>query len=277
MNAVVALHQPEEVRPVLSKDISLLLDYIESNRFLPTPPDGSIFVGDGDYRAIGAEFLRHFVEIGGLRRSHRVLDIGCGIGRMAVPLTQFIHPERGSYEGFDPVLEGIEWCTRTITGAYPNFRFQCLDVAHAIYNPKGSVSGEELIFPYGDSAFDFAVMTSVATHLMPAELTVYAREIHRVLAPGGRLFLTAFVVDASALDGQGRDPRLGFERAGEGPCWHADKDAPLAAVGFDDGFIDGLLLDAGFRIERKSLGHWRGRSAAHYQDVFVAVRSGGER
>ena len=60
------------------------------NRFLPAPPAELTFCGDGDYRAIGAEFLGHFVRLADLRPHERVLDIGCGIGRMAVPLTQFL-------------------------------------------------------------------------------------------------------------------------------------------------------------------------------------------
>ncbi|GGF66434.1 methyltransferase [Azorhizobium oxalatiphilum] len=272
-----ALKQLEaEISPRLPAQTEWLLEHISQNRFLPQPPADSIFVGDGDYRAIGSEFLRHFVTLGGLRRSHRVLDVGSGIGRMAVPLTQFLHPERGSYEGFDPVLEGVMWCTTTITPAYPRFRFQRLDVAHALYNPGGVVPGAELQMPFPDGAFDFSLMVSVATHLPADELETYIREISRVLAPSGRLFLTAFVLDETAIKAEKRDTRLGFKRSGNGPCWFANQDAPLAAVGFDDGFIDHLLRSAGFDIALKSLGHWRGVEADHYQDVFVAMKRGGK-
>ena len=37
-----------------------------------------------------------------LSPDHRVLDIGCGTGRMAIPLTSFLS-KKGSYEGFDIV------------------------------------------------------------------------------------------------------------------------------------------------------------------------------
>ncbi|OYZ67215.1 MAG: hypothetical protein B7Y12_22035, partial [Rhizobiales bacterium 24-66-13] len=195
----------ETLTAALPAETEWLLEHVAHNRFLPQPPAGSIYVGDGDFLAIGAEFLRHFVTLGGLRRSHRVLDVGCGIGRMAVPLTQFLHPERGSYEGFDPVLEGVMWCTTTITPAYPRFRFQRLDVAHALYNPQGVVSGAELVLPFANRSFDFALMVSVATHLPPDELAIYLREIARVLAPGGKLFLTAFIVDSGAVETEGRD------------------------------------------------------------------------
>ena len=44
----------------------------------PMPGPDESFVGDGDYRAIGAEFLKHFVQLGGLRPDETVFEIGCG-------------------------------------------------------------------------------------------------------------------------------------------------------------------------------------------------------
>ncbi|HUG60478.1 MAG TPA: hypothetical protein VMP03_01460, partial [Methylomirabilota bacterium] len=57
---------------------------------VPRPPPEAVFVGDGDFLAIGAEYLRYFVEVGGLAPSARVLDIGCGIGRMAAALLPYL-------------------------------------------------------------------------------------------------------------------------------------------------------------------------------------------
>src|SRR5580692_5418795 len=44
----------------------------------------------GDFRDVGSEFLRYSRELAGLTPDNRVLDIGCGPGRMALPLTGFI-------------------------------------------------------------------------------------------------------------------------------------------------------------------------------------------
>ena len=109
MTATLALRQnapePAPVSELAQRELDFLMRQIQSNRFLPHPPPDSIFVGDGDYRAIGAEFLGHFVRLGRLQPHERVFDIGCGIGRMAVPLTQYLDPERGSYDGVDPVMD----------------------------------------------------------------------------------------------------------------------------------------------------------------------------
>jgi Methylase involved in ubiquinone/menaquinone biosynthesis len=108
---------PRDASPLTAAEearLTWLTQSVLSNRFLPAPPPENVFVGDGDYRAIGAEFLGHFVRLGGLKPSDRVLDIGCGIGRMAVPLTQYLDSD-AVYEGIDPVGEGIAWCTKTIS------------------------------------------------------------------------------------------------------------------------------------------------------------------
>ncbi|NRP21231.1 Ubiquinone/menaquinone biosynthesis C-methyltransferase UbiE [Ensifer adhaerens] len=254
--------------------LSWLTDSISRNRFLPQPDANSIFVGDGDFRAIGAEFLGHFVRTGGLRPHHRVLDIGCGIGRMAVPLTQYLDGDSGRYEGLDPVEGGIRWCRSTVTPAYPNFAFQRLDIAHELYNPSGKIRGRELKLPFADGQFDFIIMTSVVTHLPAEEVMAYLAEIFRVLALGGRLFMTAFIVDDAARQNATgrRDPRLAFARAGQGPCWFVPDQPPLAAVGFDDGFLEDALGRTGLSVVLKSLGHWRAPGGTHYQDILVGER-----
>ncbi|ALN72199.1 class I SAM-dependent methyltransferase [Aureimonas sp. AU20] len=249
--------------------LEALLATIRRNRFLPAPQPGSVFVGDGDYRLIGAEFLGHLVRLGGLRPEARVLDIGCGIGRIAVPLTQYLGDE-GSYLGLDPVREGIDWCRAEIAPVYPAFRFRHLDIAHEIYNPQGLLTGETLVLPVGDRSVDFAFMVSVATHLRPAEIARYAREAARVLAPGGTLFVTHFEMDEAARRSSVRDPRRGFVRTSEGPDWHADPSAPLGAVAFDAGWLRACLRWAGLDCVTESPGHWRGGEAAHYQDILVA-------
>ena len=54
------------------------------------PPKSMIFVGLGDFEKIGLEYKNHFIELAHLQPNHRVLDVGCGIGRMAIPLTNYL-------------------------------------------------------------------------------------------------------------------------------------------------------------------------------------------
>src|SRR5262249_45691230 len=169
------------------------------------PPDELNFVGCGSFRKIGDEFLQHFINVGGLKSDHRVLDVGCGIGRMAIPLTQYLSP-KGSYDGFDIVDFGIEWCRQYIGDKYPNFRFQMADICNKTYHPAGRYDASVYRFPYPNESFDFVFLTSVFTHMMPAEFENYLAEIARVLKPGGRVFSTFFLqtVESALLQKEGK-------------------------------------------------------------------------
>jgi SAM-dependent methyltransferase len=270
--------QDEEIisaKEISTKDLEFewLLKSVRRNRFLPEPDPDTVFVGDGDFRTIGTEFLAHLVRLGGLSPQNRVLDIGSGLGRIAVPLTQYLSP-RATYLGLDPAREGIAWSQKAITPAYPNFRFRHLDIAHEIYNPNGLRRGDSLILPVGDASIDFAFMVSVVTHLPPNEVEAYAREVSRVLAPGGKFFVTSFIMDDIAKGPQPKDPRCAFARTEEGPDWYVDTSARFGAVAFDDGWLEKTLVAAGLKPEKRSLGHWRGTASSHYQDVIVATKPG---
>src|SRR4051794_26342926 len=85
---------------------------------IPTPPSELANIVGGGLE-IGFGHLHH-LRAEGLRRDEDVLDVGCGIGRTAIPLTEYLS-EHGSYRGFDISRESIEWCSREITSRFPNF------------------------------------------------------------------------------------------------------------------------------------------------------------
>jgi SAM-dependent methyltransferase len=263
-----------QTNDVALQRLDALADFIAANRYLPIPPKERNFVGDGDYKAIGIEFLRHFVRLGGLRPTDRVLDIGCGIGRMALPLTLYLDPAKGTYEGVDVVADGIAWCEETISRTYPNFRFRHLDVRNDLYNPSGAGKGAESRLPYPDGSFDFILMTSVLTHLPAPEATAYAAECGRLLAKGGRCFVTAFLVnDEARRDLAAGGGRIGFRPDAPGPEFHGIPDVPMAAVAFEESFLLAAFRDAGLHRRRPALyGHWTGRASAVFQDICVLER-----
>jgi len=253
--------------------IELLARHCALNRFLPHPPPELMFVGDGDYRAIGSEFLVHLVRQAGLQPGERVLDIGCGVGRITVPLTQYLN-EAGSYHGIDVSRAGIDWCSQAISPAYPRFSFDHLDLAHPLYNPGGTMETEQVVLPMADGSVDVVLMVSVLTHLDPAAIARYAREIARVLAPGGRLFATAFLLNGPARAGIAAGlARPAFPSLPDAKLLHADPDAPLAAVAIEEDALLALFLEAGLRRRRPALyGHWSGRASSSFQDICTFER-----
>ena len=108
-------HLTKIPRPVLKGFRTIYLATLDiKDRFLRnvddiTPPRSLHFVGGGNFKAIGETFVSHFIEVCNLEPGETVLDIGCGTGRMAVPLLRYLN-ESGSYFGFDISKKAIRWC-----------------------------------------------------------------------------------------------------------------------------------------------------------------------
>lgn len=93
------------IAPLYYKVLDLYdLVFHSKEEFLP--PRGIRFVGNGDFIKVGKLFVQYFIDLANLKSNDRVLDVGCGIGRMAIPLTKYISIE-GFYEGFDIAEKGI--------------------------------------------------------------------------------------------------------------------------------------------------------------------------
>src|SRR4051795_4523773 len=161
------------------------------------PPLRLRFVGAGDFRSVGEELKDLLVRFG-LTPADRVLDVGSGVGRVAIPLTGYLHSS-GSYDGFDVVGRAVNWCRRHITKCHPNFRFHHVKVRNSEYRGSGAAAAE-FRFPFNDASFDFAFATSLFTHLMLVETRRYLQQAARVLAPGGRLLATFFLLNEHSRD-----------------------------------------------------------------------------
>ena len=71
------------------------------NLILNLPPKRMINLAcDGDFEKIGKGLLQDFIELCGLKPNERVLDVGCGIGRVTIPLIDYYMKDNGYYEGF---------------------------------------------------------------------------------------------------------------------------------------------------------------------------------
>jgi ubiquinone/menaquinone biosynthesis C-methylase UbiE len=125
----------------------------------------SLAVG-GDYEAVGKlEFmlLKHL----GLESGHTVIDVGCGSGRLAYQLRDYLH---GHYIGIDVVPDLFRYAQRKC--GRDDWRF---------YAAPGTV------IPEPDASADFITFFSVFTHLQFEETYRYLKDAARVLKPGGKI------------------------------------------------------------------------------------------
>jgi ubiquinone/menaquinone biosynthesis C-methylase UbiE len=230
------------------------------------------FVGGGpDFERGAREFLKHHIELAGLQPHESVLDVGCGIGRLAASLTGYLNG-KGSYDGFDIVKLGIRWSSYHISRQYPSFKFLHADIYSAMYNPKGIYKASEYQFPYPNAKFDYVFLTSVFTHMLPPDMQHYLREIARVLKPGGRALITYFV-----LNNESRDRvQQGTSQLRFAPylpeCWTSDKNNPESALAYDERYIIEAHRNAGLPIDQTIYyGFWAGRAKyTSFQDITIS-------
>jgi SAM-dependent methyltransferase len=245
--------------------------------FVP-PPD--LFVARGDYAAVARKLFDVLVEVSGLEAGERVLDVGCGTGRVAPPLIDHLGP-RGSYEGFDRDPGRIAWCNERIAPLHPSFAFQVVD---AFNSPRqeGSIPAGEVTFPYPEADFDLVFLFSVFTHMLPDGVERYLSEIARVVKPGGRTVITWFLLNDEslrALEEQRATRRNSANNAQEsslphdlGVCRVANRAAPEAVVAYREEFVREAYERSGLEIEEPiRYGSWIGREGTLMnQDVVLA-------
>lgn len=246
-------------------------------RELPTPSSEQARKISGDpatFHSIGISLARALEKFAGLKENSRVLEIGCGYGRVALPLTQVINSE-GSYTGVEIMPEAVAWCTQNIPALHPGFKFHHLDVYNEFYNPNGAQSVSDIALPFEDASLDLVFLTSVFTHLVAEDVDAYMREIARVLTPSGVLAGTWFMVDhgvgAKILDGRAQIPIAWADGAG---AYFKSAERGTVAVAYDEAVVDAFHERTGFAIENKRRGHWFSRADAGppYQDWIIARR-----
>ena len=118
----------------------------------------------GEFDAMG-RMLVELARFCGLRPTDYLIDIGCGSGRLAKPLSQYL---KGPYLGIDVVSDFLAHA-RSITNR-SDWRFE---------------EAAGLTIPAPSSVADMVCFFSVITHLLHEESYIYLEEAFRVLKPGG--------------------------------------------------------------------------------------------
>jgi ubiquinone/menaquinone biosynthesis C-methylase UbiE len=247
-------------------------DWVLGRRDPLVPPRGMIFTGSGNFKKQGKKMVRLLQEEAELQPHHQVLDVGSGIGRMAVALTDVLSP-KGQYEGFDVIQKGIRWSRKHISSRYPHFHFTHIDLGNDLYKSSQN-NASNFTFPYEDEQFDCVMVISVFTHLLPEEVERYLKEIKRVTKPGGRCLATFFLLNAPSKSLMQNQSHFHFPYD-HGHYRLMSERVKSANVAFEEEYLKKIVAEAGLRLEKHFPGYWCGRkkeACKDFQDVVVLVR-----
>jgi len=126
--------------------------------------------------------LAPLVDQAQLQPHHRVLDVGCGTGTLAMMVVQRYRDVE--YIGIDPDPRALARATAKASRMGARVQFE-----------RGF--GDAL--PHPDAAFDRVFSSMMFHHVPKADQAAVLTEIRRVLTPGGRLELADIAVDDERL------------------------------------------------------------------------------
>lgn len=239
---------------------------------IPLPPDNLSGSIGGAFIGVAHEFRERLITLANLQPHHSVLDIGCGVGRVAFGLADYL---TGPYLGFDIMLPHLEWARANITSSRPNFRFEHADLFNGEYNPHGRLSAQSYSFPCSDASQDICFAVSLFTHLRRDDAQHYLREIARSLKPGGQALVTAFLLDYEARE------RIASGLAAFNLIHPVDGDevftskpeVPEAVIGVDAEVFRRWVHEAGLLLTRVYPGKWGHDLYLSYQDIIIVIKA----
>ena len=198
---------------------------------------GAHFQDDRAFLETGKAEARKLIQHCNLHSDSSVLEIGCGPGRLPIGILAELG-ELKRYEGVDVSAPTIQWCTQYLTPQYPQMHFTHLDIYNARYNKSGTLRQEDVRLPYGDSECDCIYLYSVFSHLLTKDIEANLKEFARVLRPGGKVLLTAFVEDNVPNETENPSDYGPFEWKG-----------PLHCVRFHIDYLFNIFRGYGFEVE----------------------------
>jgi SAM-dependent methyltransferase len=237
-------------------------------------PDPSVHIVGANHSGNVGRLQMRLLKYCGLEPSSRIMEIGCGIGRLVYDLAPYL--DTGAYAGFDIAPDAIDWLNENYKPLLPNFRFDLVEVHNARYRPGASDSAERTRFPYDDDSFDFSCSFSVFTHMQLPEIAHYLTELRRVLEPGGKGVMTFFAIgdrDLAKSEAPALDDKRSFEPMGDG-VFTISTAVPEKGIAFREELIDSVIADAKLTTIDRFDGSWHkfehtGPNPPFHKDVYV--------
>jgi SAM-dependent methyltransferase len=207
--------------------------------------------GGEKFNELGNTLANLLKEHAGVNQNSSVLEIGCGCGRTAIQLSNFL--SSGSYTGMDIDKKSLEACLNNKYLSKNNIKFYFVDVYNNEYNPQGKTKADHYVFPYPDGSFDTIFLISVFTHMLTSDVKNYIKEISRLLQPGGICMISTFLM------GYGKPGKSYFTfKHKQEDHFYDNEVMPEVAVGYNLDFYLDQFKSHGVVMHREPLyGSWR--------------------
>lgn len=245
---------------------------------VPVPLINMTGGGTDTFEAISEAHINNLRRFIGIEPDNSFLEIGCGIGRDAIPLTKILS-QSGKYLGIDIIRPSIDFCTNNIAVRYSNFRFEHFDVKDQLHNPTGTAAMTDYRLPLPDGSVDKVIAWSVFTHMWEKDIRHYLQEFLRVLRPDGAVWATCYVLTPEIV-AKARETNLTkwgfkFEHKIDDGCYINDPAFPLGSIGYTPIALRAMVRDSGLRMTRDFVrGSWSGfyLDPEDGQDALVLTR-----
>lgn len=237
------------------------------------------WVGGSDPEIVGEASSNVVTRLLPLPGHARILDFGCGIGRVLAALRKRNITSQ-PIVGMDIMPPVIDFCNTYLQPNLSSLNFELIDDKNDHYDRfisgNNGKSRSQLAIQY-QSYFDVGYAFSVFTHVSQEDFGGLLKFISAMMVPGGQFLMTCFELNEFSRymikNGQSLFPLVDKEEREGGKILIGDRSDPLAFIAFDRSLVEKMAWDAGMAITKVEYGCWMGGSiGTSLQDVMICTK-----
>jgi SAM-dependent methyltransferase len=254
--------------PIESPALSCKLGQIRFNHN-STKPLGGLNPYSPQFEVIGKQLVSLLINHARLSNNTRILDLGCGTGRLAKQL-----PDHKHYIGLDINEYFLSYCIKQ----YPHHRFILSEVQHDEFNPSGAIQVGDYSLPIDNCSIDLVACFGLFNHFYMEWFAHYINLLSHVLKAGGIILCTCLLLnDHSILQiekGKTNRPFTFQHDLGDSKIEYSDR--PLLNTAIPEILVRRCFMENKLLIKEPILyGTWCNHPNASFgHDIIIARKNG---